>query len=102
MDWDRRGTVLWLEPYVEQPDAKQFETDLASVKYAHAIEALREIYSRLQEPNPPSTEPWMLWNDGTIFSPGQIIAIKDLFDQESKDRGGPLARPIPPGMVSMD
>ncbi|UVC12245.1 hypothetical protein IHQ71_28845 (plasmid) [Rhizobium sp. TH2] len=75
---------------------------MASVKYTHAIEALREIYARLQEPNPPATEPWMLWNDGTIFSPGQIIAVKDLFDQEIKGRGGPLGKPMPVGMISTD
>jgi hypothetical protein len=102
MDWDRRGTVLWLEPYSEQPNAARFDTDVAAVKYAHAIEALREVYSRLQEPNPPTTEPWMLWSDGTIFSPGQIIAVKDMFDAESEARGGPLGRPMPAGMISMD
>ena len=102
MDWDRRSSVLWLEPYSEQPEASRFVTDMASVKYPHAIEALREVYARLQEPNPPATEPWMLWNDGTIFSPGQIIAVKDLFDQESNVRGGPLGRPRPAGMISTD
>jgi hypothetical protein len=54
-------------PYSEQPDAKQFETGMALVKYAHAIEALREIYSRLQEPNPPAT---------------RTLAALDLFREE--------------------
>jgi len=44
----------------------------------------------------------MLWKDGTNFSSGQIIAVKELFEEESKDRGGPLGRPTPAGIISTD
>ena len=89
MDWDRKGAVLWLEADEAQPTADRFEHDIASVKWNHAIEALDEVYRRQQEPVPPRTQPWMLWNDGTVFSPGQISAIRSIFDEEvSARRGG--------------
>ena len=88
MDWYRRGAVLWLAEDEPQPTADRFEHDVGSVKWDHAIEALDEVYRRQQEPIPPTTQPWMLWNDGTVFSPGQISAIRPIFDEEFSARRG--------------
>ena len=94
MDWDRKSVVLWLPEGAGDPGEEQFRHDPGSVKWDHAIEALNEIYSRQDEPIPPQTQPWILWNDGTIFSPGQIAAVRSIFDTEVAERGGPLPRSI--------
>lgn len=95
MDWDRNSAVLWLAEDAEVPTASQFQHDVGAVKWNHAIEALRDIYRRQQEPVPPVRKPWMLWNDGTIFSPGQISAVRPIFDDEVTARGGALAKELP-------
>lgn len=94
MDWDRQGSVLWLSADAGYPTADDFATNIAAIKYDHAIEALRDVYARHDEPVPPTERPWMHWNDGTIFTPGQIEAVRVVFDEEVRERGGPIARQL--------
>jgi hypothetical protein len=93
MDWDRRSAVLWLPAGAGYPTESEFEHNVGSIKWNHAIEALQDIYKRQAEPAPPITKPWMMWNDGTIFSPGQIQAVRSIFDDEVAERGGAIPRP---------
>jgi hypothetical protein len=90
MDWDRRSAVLWLAPDAGYPTDDEFDRGIGSIKYEHAIEALRDIYVRQAQPVPPTTKPWMRWNDGTIFTPGQIEAVHEAFSEEVAVRGAPV------------
>ena len=94
MDWDRKSSVLWLPADAGYPTAGDFVTNIAAIKYDHAIEALRDVYARHEEPVPPSEKPWILWNDGTIFTPGQVEAVRSVYDDEVSERGGPIARQL--------
>jgi len=92
MDWDRRSIILWLDKDAGYPTADEFEHDPRAIAWDYAIEALSSIYARQDEPIPPQSRPWMLWNDGTIFTPGQIGAVRAAYEFEVEARGGAFGR----------
>lgn len=92
MDWDRKTAVMWLADDMEVPPAREFGAHQDAVQWDYAIEALDEIYERLERPRQLTESPWMLWHDGTLFSPGQINAVRGLFQMEVVERNGALGK----------
>lgn len=94
MDWDRTGSVLWLPADAGYPTDDDFATNIRAIKYDHAIEALRDVYARHADPAPPVDKAWVRWNDGTIFTPGQVEAVRGVYDEVVAERGGPVPQKL--------
>lgn len=94
MDWDRKSSVLWLSADAGNPTDDDFATSIRAIKYDHAIEALRDVYARQEDPSPPTEKPWVRWNDGTIFTPGQVEAVRSAYDDVVAERGGSIPQQL--------
>ena len=92
MDWDRPSKTLWMSHDADAPEIGHFQKDAAAVSWKHAIEALADVFNRLDDPIPPSTVPFMLWNDGRVSSHEDLTAMRPAFDQEAASRGGAVGR----------